>query len=78
MKKPCLIFQNENIYTHLHCYIENDEMYFKLLEIYGLFQYSINIKIMIEYFEINYRSFKRFIIFISNTNQSLFNHLWNR
>ena len=41
MKKSCLIFQNENIYAHLHCYIENDEMYFILLEIYTLCQYSI-------------------------------------
>ena len=61
MKKSCLIFQNENIYMHLHCYIENDEMYFKLIEIYTLFRYSVNIKILIEYSEIIYRSFKRFI-----------------
>ena len=61
MKKHCLIFQNENIYMHLHCYIENDEMYFKLIEIYTLFRYSINIKILMEYFEMNYRSFNRFI-----------------
>ena len=44
MKKSCLIFKNENLFIHLHCYIQNEQMYFKLIEICTLFRYSVNIK----------------------------------